>query len=292
MSEYMNNNELFIEPVSRQYGNHMVMTNVHKPQKHKYVNIDTQFSDEYNYQQSSNYNITLPERITDVKQISVTNIELPITFYNISDNFGNNIIHIQINGASTIITIPDNNYDINTLLVAITNQCTNMGITFAINGIKIIINCSTDVVIDFGVNEKYNFKSKLGWLLGFRRTTYHISSSNPIISENMFNLSGPRYLYLAIDEFSKSNQNTFVSPLSNSMINKNILARISMDMNTFPFGTILPANTQTGHLVSDMRTYSGKIDLHKLNVQLLNEYGNPIILNGMDFSFCLEIINE
>jgi hypothetical protein len=300
MSEYMNKPELFIEPVTRQYGNHMVMTNVHKSQKTKYVNIDTQFRDEYNYQQTANYNMTLPERITDIRTIEVTNIELPMTIYNISANLGNNSFGIL----NEIITIPDGNYNQTSLLTAFNLACTNstnattLTISFSNNITTITSTATSNTTIYFNVddsncgNNNTNLKSKLGWLLGFRKSSYEILLTSNIVSENMINLSGPRYLYLAIDEFNKSNKNTFISPMSSSLINKNIIARISLDMHTHPFGTILPANRSNGMLISDTRTYTGKIDLHKINVQLLNEYGNPIILNGMDFAFCLEIVNE
>ena len=49
MSNYFDNKELFLEPKVKQYGSHMVMSNVYKNTKVKYVNIDTKFRDEYNY---------------------------------------------------------------------------------------------------------------------------------------------------------------------------------------------------------------------------------------------------
>ena len=48
MSSYFDNKELFTGPKMNQYGSHMVMTNVAKSSKIKYVNIDTKFRDEYN----------------------------------------------------------------------------------------------------------------------------------------------------------------------------------------------------------------------------------------------------
>ena len=41
--------------------------------------------------------------------------------------------------------------------------------------------------------------------------------------------------------------------------------------------------------MSDTRYYNGKVDLQKLYIQILNEWGNPVDLNGLDFSFCLEV---
>ena len=49
MSKYNDNkSDNFMEPTVSQHGSHMVMTNVHKPMKTKYVNLDTIFADEYN----------------------------------------------------------------------------------------------------------------------------------------------------------------------------------------------------------------------------------------------------
>ena len=79
-----------------------------------------------------------------------------------------------------------------------------------------------------------------------------------------------------------------MSPLHSSLINKNILSRISLDNNNYGHGAILPANLNNGYLVSDTRSYNGNVDLQKLNIQLLNEDGLPVILNGLDFSFCLK----
>jgi hypothetical protein len=60
----------------------------------------------------------------------------------------------------------------------------------------------------------------------------------------------------------------------------------------YPYGTILTANTFNGLLLSDQRLYAGKTDIQKLNIQLVDEWGNVVDLNGVDFSFCLEIEHE
>ena len=65
-----------------------------------------------------------------------------------------------------------------------------------------------------------------------------------------------------------------------------------MNSVTHTFGTVLPANRMNGLLMSDTRSYNGKVDLQKLNVSLLNEFGNPVCLNGNDFSFFLKVDYE
>ena len=121
---------------------------------------------------------------------------------------------------------------------------------------------------------------------------YTIKNGTSTVSESFIDLNGPRYLYLAIDEFTKGNQHSFISPLTKSFINKNIVARITIDNTTWGFGKIIPANMKSGNLVSDHRSYTGKNDLQKLNIQILNEFGHPVDLNGMDFSFCIEVEHE
>jgi hypothetical protein len=160
--------------------------------------------------------------------------------------------------------------------------------------------------LDFAVDakgnfDKNNFKSKLGWLLGYRKPSYLVkmlSSSTTLIpsvgtvSESFMNLNGPSYLYLAIDEFSKGNQNSFLTSLPNYMINKNVIAKISLNKATFPFGTTITANTFNGLLMTDKRSYSGIVDLQRMQVQLLDENGYPVNLGGLDFSFCIQFEHE
>jgi hypothetical protein len=295
MSKYTN--DLFLEPKTTQYGSHMVMTNVTKQLKTKYLNIDTRFRDEYNYVSTVNYNVTLPERISDVSTMTLTSIEIPMSFYNISANLGNNCFNLTRNGTTTTITIPDNNYTVSSLKTALNSVLWGHDLSYNYSGSNSTLNTGTGTVtVNFAVgsaggNDKFNIKSKLGWILGFRNPTYTVKTTITT-SDAFYDFNGPRYLYLAIDEFNKGNQYSFVSPLYNSLINKNIIARITMNTATHGFGTILPANLTNGLLVSDLRNYTGKIDLLKMNVQLLDENGNNMALNGLDFSFSLAVEHE
>ena len=298
MSDF-NKNQLFMEPKTKQYGSHMVMTNVQKNSKTKYINIDTQFRDEYNYLKTSNYNITLPERVNEIKDLKVTNIEIPLTYFIISENLGNNYFKITVSGTESVITIADGNYTSSSLQTAINTALSgkNLSCTLTQNSFSSFVTSSGTIKIQFdvdkyGYSDKYNFKSKLGWLLSFRNNTYDLTT-NDTTSEGFLNLNGPNYLYLAVDEFNKSsNQNSFSSPLFSSMVNKNILARIVIDHKNYTFGDVLVASIDNGYLLSDTRNYTGKIDLQKLNIQLLNETGIPMNLNSLDFSFCLEVTHE
>ena len=325
MSQYFDNKDSFLQPKVDQYGSHMIMTNVHKETKKKYWNIDTRFRDDYaQYSQTLSgslinwYTFTLPQTINDVKNIFVNTIELPISFYNISAAMGNNVMRIN----QKLLTLPDGTYTITNLKTAIQSQLSSAPISLSTvifdisqngNNIASFKNGSaSSVSINFAVKssntcnevtktsgtatadfDKFNVKSKLGWILGFRDISYSIPNGGTTkFAESMIDLNNPRYLYLIIDEFNNGNQNSFISPLPTSIINKNILAKIVMDYQHHPYGTILPANQYNGLILSDKRSYNGKVNLQKLKIQLVNEYGNPVNLNGLDFSFSLEIEYE
>ena len=309
---YLDAKTSFLEPVVEQYGGHMVMSNVKKSTRIKYINIDTRFNDEYTngknaYSQINSYTITLPEKLRDVKSIRVTNIEIPNVFYNFTETIGNNsftITNLDDPFEKKIITIPNGNYLTTTEL----NTKLSTQITAAFSSISIDI-CNNNYTyitaalnggnfqIDFGMDssgnfDKYNFRSKLGWALGFRNQKYTLSNQSAVVSECILNLNTVRYLYLVVDEFSSGFTNSFICPLHNYLMNKKVLARIAVDKKFFPVGTVQISNTFNGLLLSDVRYYNGKVDLQKINVQLVNEYGEPVDLNGNDFSFLLEVTYE
>ena len=122
---------------------------------------------------------------------------------------------------------------------------------------------------------------KLGWMLGFRNGVYENNST--YVSEGLINLDGPKYVFLVVDDYNNNVNNGFYSAFTNSMLNKNILARISLQPGSFQ--TTSSQNNLS--IISYPRQYFGPVDIQKINVQLLDEYGRVLNLNNMDFSFCL-----
>jgi hypothetical protein len=301
MNNYLDDND-FLSPKVTQHSGHMIMTNVNKPTKIKYFNIDTRFQEEYNLVKKANFQYTLPQRITNVKSIAVRTVEIPISFYPFSQNRGNTFF--QVNNIS--IVIPDGNYSSTSLVTAINTQLNNkVSPTLQIisinsdNNIITLENSDTNnnydinFVVDASGNfNRYPFKASLGWCLGFRQPSYTITGRESINTESILDVNNIRYLFLVVDEYRQSNPNSFVSALPNSFLSKNVLARISLSPSIFSFGSVIVANTFNGLLLSDQRMYSGNVDLQKLNIQLVDEWGNLVDLNQLDFSFCLEIEYE
>jgi hypothetical protein len=308
MSNYIDNTDLFLTPKVNQYNNHMVMTNVMQPTQRKYINIDTRNLDS-SFNSYANHILNIPERINNVKSICVRNIEIPMSFYNISSNLGNNYfgVYDASDGTSKTVIVSDNEYTTSTLISEINSKLIALGGNFGDLSFNLVKNsvitslksgsfASSGIDITFAVDssnnfDKYNFKNKLGWMLGFRDLSYNIRQTTRTAESNA-DMNSSRYLYLVVDEFSKGNNNSFLAVNTMSQIKSNIISRISLNKTTYPFGSILPANNFNGLLLTDRRSYNGKVDLQKLKIQLINENGIPVNLNGLGFSFCLEVEYE
>jgi len=329
MSSYFDNKKLFDMPQVLQHGSHMVMKDGGSSCVRKlYVNFDTRFSNDvisglgsgdadYNLtseasassakylrcsrlSSSASYNFVLPVRLTNIKSMSVTNVEMPISYYNISAALGNNTFRITraMSGNAWTVSLSDGQYSSSALQTAV-NAELPAGVTFSINSHGQSVFTNSDIsgsayYVEFytdtlGGYDKNNPKFKLGWIMGFRYVAYPIPTGSGLVSECILNLNGPRYLYLVVDEFQNGKENSFNSALGDiGIMKKNILARVAPSYKDHPYGTIMPANLSNGALLSDTRRYNrGKVDIQRLNVQLVNEIGQVMQLNGGHVAFCL-----
>jgi hypothetical protein len=277
------------------------------------INIDTRFRDNYYTTTASNFHVDLPLRLTEVVSLQLSALELPSTFYVISQVFGNNFFVLEIpNELPLVVTIPDGNYDylglqeyINNFIsvVAPTNpsytayqtiqfvaDANTPGGSGPQGGSGKMVVGSTTGTVQFSINfltDRYGNEDrqtplplKLGWLMGFRDGYYE--NNTTYVSEGIINLLGPRYIYLVVDDFNNSVLDGFYGAFTSSILNKNILARISLQGSVYNY---LSKDNFT--LISTPRQYFGPVDIQKLQVQLLDEYVRILNLNNMDYSFCL-----
>ena len=69
-------------------------------------------------------------------------------------------------------------------------------------------------------------RQRFGWLLGFRYSAY--SGQTSYQSEGVLDIIGPKYLYLIIDDFNNTNNINFFSSSPETLLDDNIMARISL----------------------------------------------------------------
>ena len=336
------------------------------------VNIDSRFRPNYFASKASDMQLTLPTRLEKVISMRLGALELPNSFYAISEELGNNCFKINL----ITIIIPDGNYASSSadtqypyIADAITTAMANAStpitdLVFSVHqasGKSVFSKTSTNsttYTITFGVNKDGTNSSEklpyfLGWQLGYRANQYildpiggdggdggdgvepivvpddpdgggelePIVSADPIqgdialslsltpadtvdpvdtvdsvdangggtvvvdtvsiinaTSEGQCQISGPRYLYLALDDYNNNVNNYFVSAFSDSINSRNILSRID-----------LPHANEDGYgsQINRTRNYFGPVNIEKMQIRLLDEYGRVINMNNMDWSFTL-----
>jgi len=282
----------------------------------KNLNIDTRFRDNYFTSSATNFHFDLPYKFSSVTAMQLTAFEMIQSYYTIAACLGNNFFSLQFEDTSGKLTgdteffiVPDGNYTgqnlMSVLNMAVGSLNSNLKYVYFSwdesagpngNG-KVTIGLNpayVGPVFSFTVNflldptgniDSVPLQQKFGWLLGFRSPVY--AGCSTYISESVLDLSGPKYLFLVVDDFNNNVNENYFSAFTSSILNKNILARIALSPNTgSPYITLDTLNTGSLYMP---RTYFGPVDIQKLQIQLLDEYGRILNLNGTDFSFVLSL---
>jgi len=146
---------------------------------------------------------------------------------------------------------------------------------------EIVLNFGTDIK---GNNDSAFLTTKLGWNLGFTNTLYH--ENVEYIGEKPIEPNSIKYIYLAVDDFNKSVNNSFVTAFEKNGLKPNILARISMHGKDY--GDVII--NKEYEIVSEPRSYFGPVDIQRLHINLFDDHGRTLHMNFMDFSFCLKMV--
>jgi hypothetical protein len=144
-----------------------------------------------------------------------------------------------------------------------------------------ITSINMDFTRDINGNvDSVNISSKIGWNLGFTHKYYE--NKKCYIADTLIEPASIRYIYLAIDDFNNSVNNHFITAFNQSILNPNILARISIKGTYF---SLLMENDL--NIVTEPRRYFGPVDIQRLRVRLYDDHGRILEMNNANYSFCL-----
>lgn len=125
-----------------------------------------------------------------------------------------------------------------------------------------------------------NITAKMGWNLGFIRPQYLGKTS--YLSDTLPDPAAIRYLYLVVNDFNNSVNNTFIGAFNRWILNNNILARIPINGQYF---NLLMENQLSQHL--EPRKYFGPVDIQRMHIQILDDHGRVLDINNANYSFCI-----
>lgn len=280
----------------------------------KTINIDSRFRDSYFNSKSSDFHIDLPDTFRKVVNLQLISYEVPLTIHSINDcnncfsiikstGSGEELFSLDIsNGnyftpfssrifndaSANIITEINKQLDLNGL---------NADISYNINpitGNSMFTNGSSNnyqIYFNTDCNGNQDLETplpfKLGWNLGFRVGSYNLAANTVVYSEGIANLNVPKYLYISINDFVNSSSNTFIATFNDSTLAKSIIGRIHY--NNLIQNDGVYNNGDDDDVINANRSYYGPVDIKKLHIKVLDEYGRIVDFNNMDWSFTINL---
>ena len=252
------------------------------------INIDSQFRDRFFDTNSNNFKVELNYDLRHVVGMKLHNIQLPNTWFNVSNTYGNN--KFTINGHT--YTIPDGNYDSITLVEKLDLLTSDTGLLFSESGFKLGVDCETGqsffhhisgeniqlTFSDLDERDTENLHS-FGWMLGFRKPNYNYANGH--VSEGIANFGGINYFYLVVDDKNTHSHDIVIGNLRDSYISKNILAIIRVNEVKYVI-------VNKDDYEAQKRIFLKPVRIKQLLIKLLDPWGNLIDFNNMDFSFSIE----
>ena len=340
----------------------------------KIINIDSHFRDTllldasgYDAKSSStDFIVNFNEPLVNVLSMKLMSYEIPVHWYTFSEKYGTNRFMID----NSSVVIPNGNYTINDLLIAITAELATSGVYIRYNSTTNKITFDSSGGSPFSLSFyndklltehhsaycgiKYNTTERsgpkidynLGWLLGFRKTTY--SGESSYTGEALLDIAGIKYVYITLDDFNHhhnakqvtnlyQDKETFKMPsyykhykdlacvptnvpdtnersnagnkltqaqlfainqilLDNASsdldrhtgnVDSDIIARIQVPYsNGNSFRYLI---NQESSLANNSRQYYGPVTIKRMRVRLVDDKGNDIDLNNMDWSFSIVV---
>ena len=133
----------------------------------------------------------------------------------------------------------------------------------------------------------------LGWQMGFRTAVYDMRGTptelpQAAISEGICLIAGPQYVFLCIDDFNNNVNNYYAVAFGSSTIAPNIIARLNIKQQLNTAGAYgLTAGESLTTSLTYSREYFGPVDIQRMRITLVDDFGRVLDLNNMDWSFSL-----
>ena len=312
-----------------QFSKNAIQMNGYNPQRiiRNYI-FNTKFRDSFADSYSTNSTYTLPQKMLNVISIDLSGLQFPNFIFSFSTGKKTNtiFIHEDVTDNEAMVTIPSGNYNFynfpavlekaineqvvgsydpsgpNRFTVSISEYTffttiSNSTYTFTMITNSTLYNDDPNIFFCPNIYSSRYFKSEpdikdgirpeqyfnsMGWLIGYRLTVY--SGLQSYESEGPFDNQFADYVYFTLNDFVNNQTSNTYGVLGGSILDANILGVIPI---TTPYFTSTFDNNS--NFIYKTRNYTGPVNIAKINIQLLNEFGEQVNLHNSDFAFCLQV---
>jgi hypothetical protein len=241
------------------------------------INIDSYYRDRKLYKNSGKFSINLPTTYRNIISMRLSSLEFPNLFYTISKAKNNNYFYISTFTIGQYkIEIKEGNYVASNFIAELNSKfvefATLSGLTITatldiITG-KVTIS-STNIFNIIFPNEEFT----LGNHLGFINKEY-LDNKN-YTGESVLDIIGDSYIYIKINDYGD---------LISQIGDKNILGKIILTQSK----AIMVFDNSSNYLTKSY-TFKTPQNINRLNIELLDRFGNIIDMLNLNFSFTLEL---
>ena len=287
------------------------------------VSIDSKYRDNLENEpvETNNFQVSFANRFNKVESMEILEFTAPTSIKVIGDSMKNNYFHVQIGGEDkdkTKVTIDDfyriernilSSEDNKKFITQLNNKLSALDLSFSFNFNNTDSNDDIDTMMDRTLHVENNTGSEvklyfnqtpsgaqdpncilfktLGHMLGFRHLEVSIGSGNTYVTPAALDLISFKYAYLIVDDFLSNGETNIVAenvysvPCAQNMkFGGNILAKVNYKND---------ANYNVSNrIITTPRTYYGNVDVAKLRVTLVNEFGDLVDTHGAEWAFTLK----
>jgi len=286
----------------------------------KCLTVDTRFRDNYYSTSSSNFVLQLPMKLSKVVSMQLSSVEFPVTFYGISESYGNNYLYLELtyndmSGNSVtdydFVYIADGNYNaqdfmktINDVLrptytdgtlvfpdsifsyvqfyVDLTNTGSGTGKTYITTTSDDMAANITNIKMDFSVNaDGQIFEGDISSRIG-----WNLGFHGRTYDGGLYYMSDTVIEPLTIRYIYLA-----IDDFQNSVNNHFITAFREYILSPNIIARIALKGSYFSlimeDVVSEPRKYFGPVDIQRLQIRIYDDRGRIINMNNSDFSMCL-----
>lgn len=285
------------------------------------ISIDSKYRDNLENEpiNTNNFQVSFTNTFNKVESMEILEFTAPTYIKVIGDTMKNNYFYIRMGGSGSLtkVTIDDfyriernilSSADNRKFIELLNNKLRNLSlnVTFAFPNtsadsietmmdrtLNITNNDSTDITIFFdktnsGLDDSNCILFKtLGHILGFREKEITIPTNTTYTTPAALDLISFKYAYLIVDDFQSNGEtnimaeNVYSVPCAQNMkFGGNIIAKVNYKND---------ANYNvTNRIVTTPRTYYGNVDIAKLRIILVNEFGDLLDTHGAEWAFTLK----
>ena len=282
----------------------------------KLLNIDSKFREDYSKTKSTHFYLTLPSVINNVISMRLSSMEYPNTVNVFSEDLGTNkmqIYTIDANGGYTYheVKVKEGNYSATEIVTyfndiifpnTVSTDLKYIETEYDVRYGKLIFKNKSDAPATFKFelcfrdkDDHYkDLKQTMGWMLGYRKYDYKYTEDyvttatdttfvgyNP---EGMLDTWGPKYFLIVVNDYQNNVNDFYIQAYGDSLSLPNILGRVQQAQAHYSEGY-----DDGSDMSYKKREYYGPVNVERLEIRVIDEFGRTVDFNNMDLSLAIEM---